>query len=55
MLLSLLVAGLVVLYVAYPHRGEDVPRAPWLGEALAKAADRAPVLTEDDHDLLRQR
>ena len=53
MLLSLIAAGLVVLYVAYPHRGQDVPKAPWLGDALAKAADRAPVLTEEDHHLQR--
>jgi len=55
MLLSLVVAGLVVVYVAYPHRGEEVPHVPWLGEALAKAVDRAPVLDEDEGELLRQR
>jgi hypothetical protein len=38
MLAILLVAAAVVLYVAYPHRGEDVPVAPWLGDAV-----RAPV------------
>lgn len=42
------VAALVVVYVAYPHRGEQVPRAPWLGEALAKGVSALPVLTEDD-------
>lgn len=55
MLLSLVVAGLVVVYVAYPHRGEEVPHVPWLGEALAKTVDRAPVLDEDEGELLRQR
>jgi hypothetical protein len=55
MLLSLVVAGVVVLYVAYPHRGEKVPHAPWLGDALARAADRAPVLDEDEGELLRRR
>lgn len=54
MLVSLVVSGLVVVYVAYPHRGEEVPKVPWLGEALAKAADRAPVLGEDEEHLQRQ-
>jgi hypothetical protein len=44
MLAILVVAGLVVVYVAYPHRGEEIPAAPWLGEAMTKAVDAAPVL-----------
>lgn len=48
MVLTLLVAGLVTAYVAYPHRGEQMPAAPWLGDALAKAVDAAPVLAEED-------
>ena len=54
-LLSLAVAGLVVLYVAYPHRGEKVPYAPWVGEAMEKAVDAAPVIDEDEVDLIRMR
>lgn len=49
MLVTLLVAGLVTLYVAYPHRGEKVPAAPWLGDALSKAAGAAPTLEEHEH------
>ncbi|HWI43820.1 MAG TPA: hypothetical protein VNS81_09375 [Nocardioides sp.] len=52
-LVSLAAAGLVVLYVAYPHRGERVPYAPWLGEAMERAADAAPVIEEEEIDLLR--
>jgi hypothetical protein len=37
-------AGLVVLYVAYPHRGESVPNAPWLGEAMRKGVNRLPTV-----------
>jgi hypothetical protein len=48
MLGILLVAGLVVLYVAFPHRGEDIPGAPWLGDAINRAADAVPVLEEED-------
>lgn len=55
MLVCLVVSGLVVLYVAFPHRGEQVPHAPWLGDALARAADRAPVIDEDEGELFRMR
>jgi hypothetical protein len=48
MILILVLAGLVVAYVAYPHRGEEMPAAPWLGEAMAKAVDAAPVLDEQE-------
>ncbi len=49
MLLILVLCALVGTYVAYPHRGEEVPAASWLGEAMAKAAAAAPTLsTEGD-------
>lgn len=44
MLLIMVLAGVVVLYVAFPHRGEDVPNAPWVGEVLRKGVDRLPTL-----------
>jgi hypothetical protein len=44
MLVILVLAGLVVLYVAFPHRGEKVPAAPWLGEAMRKGVDSTPTL-----------
>ena len=50
MLAILAIAGLVVLYVAYPHRGEDVPAAPWLGTAMSRATDAAPVLEVEYED-----
>lgn len=34
----------VVVYVAFPHRGERLPAAPWLGDAMARARDAAPTL-----------
>lgn len=40
----LVVAGVVALYVAYPHRGEEVPRAPWLGDAMNRAAESIPTV-----------
>jgi len=44
MLVILALAGLVVTYVAFPHRGEEVPNAPWLGEAMTKAVEAAPTI-----------
>jgi hypothetical protein len=41
-------ASLVVTYVAYPARGRDVPRAPWLGAALERGADRLGLTGEDE-------
>ncbi len=48
MLGILLVAGVVVVYVAFPHRGADIPGAPWLGEAMSRAAGAAPLLEEEE-------
>jgi hypothetical protein len=44
MLGIVVLAGLVVLYVAYPHRGQTVPNAPWLGEAMRKGVNRLPTV-----------
>ena len=44
MLAILAIAGAVVLYVAYPHRGEEVPHTPWVGEAMRKGVDALPTL-----------
>lgn len=55
MLVSIIVAGLVVLYVAFPHRGAQVPGVPWLGDALRRASGAVPVLDEDEAELLRRK
>lgn len=44
MTLIMLVAGVIVLYVAFPHRGEEMPHAPWVGESMRKGVDRLPTL-----------
>lgn len=44
MLVILAVCGVLVAYVAVPHRGEELPAAPWLGDAMAKAADVLPTI-----------
>ena len=50
MLVILTLAALVVTYVAYPHRGEEVPAAPWLGDAMTKAVEAAPTLEHTEGD-----
>jgi hypothetical protein len=51
MTVILLLAGLVLVYVAFPHRGEKVPAAPWLGEAMQKATASVPTMdSEQDHE-----
>ena len=50
MLGILLVAAVVVIYVAFPHRGADIPGAPWLGDAMSRAADAVPLLEEEEHE-----
>jgi len=44
MLVIVAVAGLVVAFVAFPHRGEALPGVPWLGEAMSNAVDAMPTL-----------
>ncbi len=48
MLVILVLAALVLVYAAFPHRGETVPGASWLGDALEKAADAAPLIEPSD-------
>jgi hypothetical protein len=49
MLVILVVAGLVLAYAAWPARGQRVPGAPWLGEAMDRARAKAPLI-EDPED-----
>ena len=44
MFVIMVLAGLVVLYVAFPHRGEDVPHTPWVGDAMRKGVEMLPTL-----------
>ena len=48
MILIVATAGLVATYVAYPARGRQLPRAPWLGDALARGANRMGLVDDDD-------
>jgi len=53
MLAILVLAGVVVVYVAFPHRGEDVPNAPWVGDAMRKGVGVLPTL-DNQRDEERQ-
>ena len=44
MLAIMLIAGVVVLYVAFPHRGEDMPHTPWVGDAMRRGVQMLPTL-----------
>jgi hypothetical protein len=46
MLLVLVAAAAVVLYVAYPHRGEVLPVVPQLGDVMRKGVDSLPTIGE---------
>ncbi len=48
MAVILVVSVLVLTYAAFPHRGHDLPAAPWLGQAMAKAADAVPTIEGED-------
>ena len=45
MLGIVVLAGLVVVYVAYPRRGQAVPNAPWLGRLMRHGVKRLPTLS----------
>lgn len=50
MIVIVALAGLVLLYAAFPHRGEQVPAAPWLGEAMERATEALPVLEPEEDE-----
>lgn len=48
MALILLLCGVVVAYVAFPHRGADLPGAPWLGRLMRRGARSLPTVVPAD-------
>jgi hypothetical protein len=50
MLGIVLLASLVVVYVAYPHRDREVPSAPWIGRAMRRGVARLPTLDNQASD-----
>jgi len=56
MLVIVVLAVLVVAFVAYPHRGVQIPGASWLGNSMNRAVDVLPTLdnTADEDDALTE-
>jgi hypothetical protein len=52
MVVIVLLAGVVVVYVAFPHRGEDLPGAPWLGRLMHRGARSLPTVDPDASDVV---
>ena len=52
MVVIVLVAGVVAAYVAFPHRGEDLPGAPWLGRLMRKGARSLPTVEPEPGDVV---
>lgn len=50
MLVIVVTAALVLVYAAFPHRGQDVPAVPWLGEAMERATDAMPVVSSAEDE-----
>lgn len=46
MIAILTVCALVLVFVAYPYRGQEMPLTPWLGQAMRRLAERLPVLED---------
>jgi hypothetical protein len=42
--LILVLAAAIVLYVAFPRRGQDVPHASWVGDAMKQGVKALPTL-----------
>jgi hypothetical protein len=41
-------AATVVLYVAYPHRGVDLPKLPWMSDAMRRGVAMLPTVDNLD-------
>jgi hypothetical protein len=52
MVVIVLVAAVVAVYVAFPHRGEDVPGAPWLGRLMRRGARSLPTVEAEPDDVM---
>lgn len=52
MLAIVIIAAVVVAYVAFPHRGETLPAAPWLGRAMTRGVEAMPPTLDEEsvHD-----
>jgi hypothetical protein len=52
MVVIVLLAGVVVVYVAFPHRGEELPGVPWLGRLMHRGARSLPTVEPEAGDVV---
>ena len=50
LLLALVLAAAVMLYAAYPYRGEETPFYPRVGEVLRRGVESLPTLDIEEQD-----
>ena len=50
LLLAIVLAAVVMVYAAYPYRGEQTPVSPRLGEAMRRGVRSLPTLDGDEQD-----
>ena len=50
LLLALVLAVAVILYAAYPYRGEETPLAPLVGRVMRLGVDSLPTLDLEQQD-----
>jgi hypothetical protein len=55
LLVALAIAASVLLYAAYPYRGEETPVSPRLGEAMRRGVLSLPTLDAEQHQILADR
>ncbi len=50
LLLALVLAAVVMVYAAYPYRGEQTPLTPRLGQAMRRGVRSLPTLDHREQD-----
>ncbi len=50
LLLAIVLAAVVMVYAAYPYRGEETPVTPRLGNAMRRGVKSLPTLDRDEQD-----
>ena len=50
LLLAIVLAAVVMVYAAYPYRGEQTPVSPRLGRAMRRGVKALPTLDHDEQD-----
>ena len=50
LLLAIVLAAVVMVYAAYPYRGEQTPVTPRLGRAMRRGVNALPTLDHHEQD-----